>query len=347
MAKKSQTLKNDESKDEEDKGESLYKYITKQFGESLHDATFIVDRPKQIISVSPRLDIALGGGVPEGSLFMLTGPEKIGKTVTALSFCANAQKQNRMIYYGNIEGRLKARDISGISGLSLESDKFKLIGSSEGKILSGEDYLGIFDKLVHGYPNAVGVVDSFSALSAESELTGELIDIQVMSIQKTTAKFCRRVGNVLPVNNFTIVGITHMMANVAGFGSRKTKTEKSGTALKYQTDVKLEASHSEPIKQGDTQIGQKIHWKIITSAIGAPGAKVTSYIKYGIGIWKEMELVDIMDDFSLLQKTGAWYTFPDSTRCNGKTKAAAYLEENPEVYDKYEKEVFEMVGLSQ
>ena len=60
-----------------------------------------------------------------------------------------------------------------------------------------------------------------------------------------------------------------------------------------------------------------------------------------------MELVDIMDDFSLLQKTGAWYTFPDSTRCNGKTKAAAYLEENPEVYDKYEKEVFEMVGLSQ
>ena len=39
----------------------------------------------------------------------------------------------------------------------------------------------------------------------------------------------------------TVVGITHMMANVSSFGSRKTKTEKSGTSLKYQVDVKLKS----------------------------------------------------------------------------------------------------------
>ena len=322
----------------------LHKHITKQFGEALHNASFITDRPKQIIPVSPQIDIALGGGVPEGSLFMLTGPEKIGKTVTALSFCANAQAQDRMIYYGNIEGRLKPRDLAGIKGLALDEDKFSLIGSSQGQILSGEDYLGIFDKIVHGHPKSVGIVDSFSALSAEAELTGELKDIQVMSIQKTTAKFCRRVGNVLPVNNFTIVGITHMMANVSGFGSRKTRTEKSGTALKYQTDVKLEATHSTPMMQGDTQIGQIIHWKVITSAIGPPGQKFQSYIKYGMGIWKEYELAELMCDFGVANKKGAWITLGDD-KFQGMPNFAKYLEENPDKYKEYETQVFDFVGI--
>ena len=42
--------------------------------------------------------------------------------------------------------------------------------------------------------------------------------------------------------------------------------------------------------QGDTQIGQTVHWQVVTSAIGPPGQIVTSHIKYGRGIWKEMEL---------------------------------------------------------
>lgn len=325
----------------------LHKDLIKQFGDALHDASYIIDRPKQIISVSPRIDIALGGGVPEGSLFIMTGPEKIGKTVTALSFCANAQKQDRYIYYGNIEGRLKKRDLEGIVGLGLLPEQFQMIGSSEGKILSGEDYLAIFDKIVHGHPRSVAVVDSFSALAAEAELAGELKDIQVMSIQKTQAKWCRRIGNVLPINNVTVVGITHMMANVSSFGSRKTKTEKSGTSLKYQVDVKLEASHSEAVMQGDTQIGQKIHWKVITSAIGPPGQKVQSIIKYGRGIWREYEIAELCCDFGLASKKGAWITLSDDEKFQGMPNFAQYLEEHPERTIELEKEVFDLVGIEQ
>jgi len=323
----------------------LYKDLVKQFGDALHDAAFITEKPKQIISVSPKIDLALGGGVPEGSLFIMTGPEKIGKTVTALSFCANAQAQERFVYYGNIEGRLKKRDLEGIRELQLGPEEFQMVGSSEGHILSGEDYLGIFDKVVHGHPKAVAVVDSFSALAAEAELAGELKDIQVMSIQKTQAKWCRRIGNVLPINNVTVVGITHMMANVSSFGSRKTKTEKSGTSLKYQVDVKLEASHSEPVMQGDTQIGQKINWKVVTSAIGPPGQKVQSIIKYGRGVWREFEIAELACDFGIAQKKGAWITVSDTEKFQGMPNFAQYLEENPERCIELEKEVFDTVGM--
>ena len=189
----------------------------------------------------------------------MTGPEKVGKTVTALTFCANAQKHyERQVYYANIEGRLKKRDLQGITDLSLEPEKMQIIGSTEGNILSAEKYLSIIDNIVHTQPGSLAIVDSFSALSSESELTGNLADVQVMSVQKVLAKFCRRISNVLPINRVTVVGITHLMANVNRFGRGKTKVEKSGSALKYQVDVKLHASHSTPLMQGDTQIGQTL-----------------------------------------------------------------------------------------
>ena len=324
----------------------MNKDIIKEYGNVLHDASSITEKPLEVISVGPKLDIALGGGVPEGSLFIMTGPEKVGKTVTALSFCANAQEHHkREIYYANIEGRLKKRDLEGISGLSLESKLMQIISSTEGNILSAEKYLSIVDNIVHTKPGAVAVVDSFSALSSESELTGNLEDVQVMTVQKILAKFCRRISNVLPINRVTVVGITHLMANMQKFGRGKAKMEKSGNALKYQVDVKLHGTHAVPIMQGDTQIGQTIHWQIVTSAIGPPGQKVESHIRYGRGIWKEMEIADLLIDFGLVSKAGAWLKLPNGEKIQGKANLAKYLEENPKEYSAFKSEVFEMVGV--
>ena len=324
----------------------MSKDIIKEYGNVLHDPASITERPLEVLSVGPKLDIALGGGVPEGSLFIMTGPEKVGKTVTALTFCANAQKHyERKVYYANIEGRLKKRDLQGITDLSLDAEKMQIIGSTEGNILSAEKYLSIFDTIVHTQPGSLAIVDSFSALSSESELTGDLSDMQVMSVQKVLAKFCRRISNVLPINRVTVVGITHLMANLQRFGRGKTKVEKSGSALKYQVDVKLHASHSTALMQGDTQIGQTVHWQITTSAIGPPGQKVESHIRYGKGIWKEMEMADLMIDFGLISKAGAWLKLPNGEKIQGKVNLAKYLEENPEEYNNFRKEVFEMVGI--
>jgi len=324
----------------------MSKDIIKEYGDVLHDPSSIVDRPLEILSVGPKLDIALGGGVPEGSLFIMTGPEKVGKTVTALTFCANAQKHyDRKVYYANIEGRLKKRDLEGISDLSLDAENMQIIGSTEGNILSAEKYLSIVDNIVHTQPGSLAVVDSFSALASEAELTGDLSDMQVMSVQKVLAKFCRRISNVLPINRVTVIGITHLMANMQRFGRGKTKVEKSGNALKYQVDVKLHASHSVPLMQGDTQIGQTIHWQITTSAIGPPGQKVESHIRYGKGIWKEMEMSDLMIDFGLISKSGSWLKLPNGEKIQGKTNLAKYLEDNPEEYINFRKEVLTMVGM--
>ena len=323
----------------------MTKDIIKEYGNVIHDPSSITDQKLKIIPISPKLDIALGGGVPEGSLFIMTGPEKVGKTLTALTFCANAQQDNRKIYYGNVEGRLRKRDIEGIKELDPDAEKIQIIGSTQGNILSAEKYLGIFDQIIHTQPNTICVIDSFSALASDAELTGDLTDQQVMSVQKVLAKFCRRMAPALPINKVTVVGITHLMANVSTFGRGKAKVEKSGTALKYQVDVKLHASHTKPIMQGETQIGQTVYWQVVTSSIGPPGQKVESHIKYGRGIWKEMELADLLVDFGIVKKSGAWLTLPNEEKMQGKNNLATYLENNPDQYTKFENDIFSMIGI--
>jgi len=326
------------------------KDILKEYGQVLLDASYIIDNPPPVISVTPKIDIALGGGVPEGCLFIMTGPEKIGKTVHALQFCKNAQQvklengQHRKIYYGNVEGRLKKRDLEGIRGLDFSQDMFKLVGSTKGNILSGEKYLAIFDNIIHNEPHAVCVIDSFSALASESELVGDITDHQVAAMNRYLAKFTRRFANVLPINRVTLVGVTHLMANIQKFGAGKSKIEKSGNALKYAQDVKLWATHREPLKQGETQIGQKVHWIVENSAIGAPGQKVTSIIKYGHGIWNEYELAELAKDFGVVEgKT--WITLPNGEKVQGMSNFATYLEENPSYYEDLRQQVFEMIGM--
>ena len=187
--------------------------------------------------------------------------------------------------------------------------------------------------------------DSFSALASETELTSALADHQVMTVHKILAKFCRRIAPALPINRVTVVGITHLMANVSTFGRGKARVEKSGTALKYQTDVKLHASHTTPILQGDSQIGQTVHWQVVTSAIGPPGQKVSSHIKYGRGIWKEMELADLMVDFDIVKKSGTWLMLPNEKKIQGKVNLAKHLEDNPEEYIEFENNIFSLVGI--
>ena len=81
-------------------------------------------------------------------------------------------------------------------------------------------------------------------------------------MNRTLSKFTRRFANVLPINRVTLVGITHLMANIQKFGAGRSKVEKSGSSLKYAQDVKLWATHRKPIMQGDTQIGQEVFWKV-------------------------------------------------------------------------------------
>ena len=326
--------------------------IKKEFGSDvILSGNSVVDKQNIIIPVSPSLDIVLHGGIPEGSFVVLTGQPKCGKTTTSLDFSATAQrkeyghgsfKDGREVYYLNIEGRLKKRDLEGIPGLNL--DKFHVIGSQEGKILHAEEYLQIGERIINEIPGCVVIIDSYSALCTEAEITSDMDKMQRADGAKLLAKFCRKVANVIPVNKNIVIGITHLMGNPTGYGAEFK--EKSGQAIAYQTDIKLRAKTFKPWSLGadSTQIGQEIEWQVVCSALGPPGGSITSYLRYGQGIDKCTELLNFAVDIGLISKGGAWYTY-NNEKFQGIEKLRQYFVDNPEIYAVLEKQVKETLGV--
>lgn len=334
---------------------TLKEDVTKNFGEDIIlNGNAIVDKKNVIIPVSPSLDIILNGGIPEGSFVVLTGQPKCGKTTTSLDFAATAQKpeykgalkEAREVYYLNIEGRLKKRDLEGIPGLDL--DRFHVIGSQQGKILHAEEYLQIAEKIINEIPGSVLIIDSYSALCTEAEITSEMDKMQRADGAKLLAKFCRKVANVIPVNKNIVIGITHLMGNPTGYGAEFK--EKSGQAIAYQTDIKIRAKTFKPwtLSADATQIGQEIEWQVICSALGPPGGNITSYLRYGSGIDKYMEAITLASDMGLIHKGGAWYTLtalPDKPKFQGTEKVRLYLLDHPKAFEELVTNIKITIGL--
>lgn len=336
---------------------SVKEAVKKDFGDNIIlSGKSLVDKKVMTIPVSPALDIILSGGIPEGSFVVLTGQPKCGKTTTSLDFCATAQKSEydgskgpRKVYYLNIEGRLKKRDLEGIPGLDL--DRFHIIGSQTGKILHAEEYLQIAERIINEEPECILIIDSYSALCTEAEITTDMSKMQRADGAKLLAKFCRKVANVIPVNKNIVIGITHLMGN-PGMGHSEWK-EKSGQAIAYQTDIKLRAKFHQPWKVGskddETQIGQEIEWNTQCSALGPPGGTIKSYIRYGQGIDKAMELTTLGTDMGLISKAGAWYTLSFLTeskeKFQGIEKVRQFLVDNNDAYNELYGQIKKIMGL--
>lgn len=316
--------------------------ISKMFGDDvLTSGHSILEKKRVIIPISPKLDLILGGGIPEGSFVIFTGHPKFGKSSISLDFASTCQRpeyggafcpNGRHVYYYNIEGRIQPRDIAGIPNLNL--DRFTCIESKPGKILHAEEYLQMGEMLINDKPGSVHIFDSFSALCTEAEQTTEMNQMQRADGAKLLAKFCRKVANVIPVNKNIVIGVTHLMGNPSGYG--KAFKEKSGQAIAYQVDVKLQALSMKAWKdKNENQIGQEVEWQCITSAIGPPGKKTVSYLRYGSGIDKVQELITLACDLGIIKKGGAWYTLQflnmdEPPNLQGLEKTRQALIDNPE-----------------
>jgi RecA/RadA recombinase len=284
-------------------------------GGLLMGASYLVDNPKQVISVSPASDLGLGGGIPEGSWVGLSGPPKCGKTTLSLHIAAKGQREefgSRPTFLFDVEHRIKELHLLGIKGLKLakdgdDSSGLRVIRSIRGNIIGAEEFLTAATNIIKSNPGAIVIIDSTSALCSAKELSSD-ISGQMRSLgPKILAAFCRQMGPVVPVNNCIVISIQHLIANTSGFGA--SQYEDSGRKVQYQGDVKMRCKSSQAWKDGEVQIGQKTEWTVSWSALGPPGATITNWLRYGVGIDETTELIDLGLDTGLISSAGAWYNF--------------------------------------
>lgn len=328
----------------------ISKDILKKYGQGVFvSGKSIIEKPKMVIPICPALNIGLHGGIPEGSISIFSGKPKVGKTTTANHFAAKCQKPeygNRVIFYGDIEARIKDMNLTCIEGLDTSPEKFIVIKSEEGRILNAEDHLNIAVDLITNNPGCVYIMDSASSLCAESEMIGEMKAATRNSGPKLLAQFCRKIAATVAINRCIVVIIQHLIANTSGYGS--PFMEDGGNKIQYQSDIKLRAVGEADWRtvQGDptTSIGQKVTWEVLWCGLGSPGRKVESYIRYGYGIDEMFELANMAKDFELVTVGGAgWITLPDGQKIQGTPAFCEYLKTHDEYRKSIETQIYGMM----
>lgn len=336
--------------------DKLIKEIEEQFGDICKEGTNILNKKPTIIKISPSIDLGLRGGIQTGTWNLVSGLPKTGKTTLALSIIAASQSPEynfinddgvsvpRHSYYIDIEGRLKSINLSGIPGL--DSSKVTVIRSATGNILSAEKFLSIAEKICHTAPGSIIVIDSLSAICTEKEMLSDMDGQTRAGGPKLVAQFCRKLANVVPINDVTIIGIQHLIANTSGYG--QSLLEDGGNKIQYQSDVKLRVKNTEPYTVGsganEKRIGQIINWNIIFSALGSvPGSTIKSYLRYGKGFDMVREYIDQAVNFCIIEKKGAWYNFGEH-KFQGIDNLWDELNNNKDLFDSVRKEISIITG---
>lgn len=325
MAKKEKVLSTDD-------------LILKDFKDCITNADYLKGLRTEIVSVSPKFDLGLAGGIPFGSFCLISGKPGQGKSSLSLHIAAQAQVMcpETCVYYFDIEGRIKYKDLIGNKRLNLSEDKFKLIQSKPGQILTGDEFIDIGEKLMNAKQKCVFIFDSFSAISTRARQDADIKDRFRDDANLLLSMFCKRISQVIPINQNILIGITHIIADPGP--SRSQWTESGGNKIKYAADVKIVGTYFQPWAVGESNIGQVTHWKIEKSALGAPFGEITSYIRYGEGFDEYQEIIEVAVDIGIVSKGGAWLSYKEN-KSQGFEKFREFLVQNPEIYQELKAQI--------
>jgi recombination protein RecA len=300
--------------------------IEKQFGEGA--VMFLGSAPagRQVPSIpsgSLGLDVALGvGGYPRGRVIEIYGPESSGKTTLTLHAIAEVQKAGGVAAFVDAEHAL---DVSYARRLGVDAERL-LVAQPD----HGEQALEITDTLIHSGGVDLVVIDSVAALTPKAELEGEMGD-QHMGLQaRMMSQAMRKLTGITHRTGSTIIFINQIRQKIGvQYGSNETTT--GGNALKFYASVRVDVRRLGHVKDGEQSVGAKTRAKVVKNKMAPPFRQAEFEIRYGEGISRAGEILDLAVARGVVGKSGASFSLDGERLAHGREKALAHLKEHPEL----------------
>jgi recombination protein RecA len=294
---------------------------------------------KSISTGSVGLDLALGiGGVPQGRIIEIYGPESSGKTTLALQVTAECQKNGGVCAFIDAEHAL---DVIYAKNLGVDIDNL-LVSQPD----YGEQALDIVETIARSGAVDLIVVDSVAALTPKSEIEGEMSDQNVGVQARLMSKALRKLTGILSKMSCTIIFINQIRMKIGTMGYGSPETTTGGNALKFYSSVRIDVRRIASLKQGENQIGNRVKAKVIKNKVAPPFRQAEFDIMFGEGISKEGELVDYGVKLDIIDKSGAWFSYEDVKLGQGRENVKQKLKEEPELAKEVEIKIKDAMGIS-
>ncbi len=322
------------------KTSDVVKNIHKRFGsEALAGSKVDVDF---VPTGSIALDIATGGGIPKGRVIEYVGWESSGKTTGALHLAAEVQKLGSKVAYIDVEQALDpfyAEQLGVNMDLDAEDPTFFLSQPD-----CAEDALEIAREFAKSEEIGLIVIDSVAALVPKAVIQGEAGDTKM-------AITARMMSQMIPTligparKSGVIILFINQYRNSIGVMFGDSKTTPGGNALKFYASQRLEWTRIGSNKEDDEIVSNRTRVKVIKNKV-APPFKIAEFtIRFGIGIDKIYEIVNLAVEYSVVDKKGSWYNYGDVKLGQGMVNVISLLEDNPELMQEIKEKLFETLGL--
>ncbi len=284
------------------------------------------------------LDIALGiGGVPQGRVIEIYGPESSGKTTLSLQVIASAQKNGDICAFIDAEHAL---DVQYAKNLGVDVENL-LVSQPD----FGEQALDILETLARSGAVSLIVVDSVAALTPKSEIEGDMGDSHMGLQARLMSQALRKLTAVLHKTNTTVIFINQIRMKIGTMGYGSPETTTGGNALKFYASVRIDVRRIATLKQGESQIGNRVKAKVVKNKVAPPFRQAEFDIMFGEGISSEGELVDYGVKLDIIDKAGAWFSYQEHKLGQGKEGAKQTLKENLSLKKEIEDKIREALGV--
>ena len=277
------------------------------------------------------LDIALGvGGLPQGRIVEIYGPESSGKTTLTLHVIASAQKMGFNCAFVDAEHAL---DPAYAAKLGVNLDEL-IISQPD----FGEQALEITDTLVRSGGINLVVVDSVAALVPKAELEGDMGDSHMGLQARLMSQALRKLTASVSRGNCMVIFINQIRQKIGVmFGNPETTT--GGNALKFYASVRIDIRRIGAIKDKEEIVGNQTRCKVVKNKVAPPFKVVEFDIMYGKGISQSGEVLDLAVKANIVEKAGSCYSYKTERIGQGRENAKKFLEDNTELMAEIEKAI--------
>lgn len=356
--------------------EGLIKAVDSKYGQGTlmraSNATgLVVDRlPSGIFE----LDLRNGGGWPRGRISMLKGDFSTCKTAICMKTVAQAQRRcrhcNTPIEIVSLLGEVNecgctcgenepmrpvwldaehSFDPSWAQKWGIQIDNLLVIETEY-----MEQAIDVANECIWSKEADLLIVDSVAAFtpgvevqeSSESWQVGVAARLMNKALRKWTSGL--NSYGMIAKTKCTILLINQYRVGIGGY--RATITSPGGKGLDFFESIEDRFSKKEFIEEAGSKrpVGIRIEFvvkKNKTAPPGMPGGGFTLYFvpqkgSYAIGDSDlDVQVLNSAVFWKLIERGGAWYTFPNGERVQGKSQAARLIWDNPELLDALIKDI--------
>ncbi len=284
------------------------------------------------------LDAAIGvGGIPQGRITEIFGPESSGKTTLCLHVIANAQREGGIAAFVDAE---HAVDIQYARKLGVDVDNL-LVSQPD----NGEQALEIAEVLIRSNAVDVVVIDSVAALVPRAEIEGEMGDSHVGLQARLMSQALRKLTGAVARSNTAVI-FTNQIREKIGVMFGNPETTSGGRALKFYASLRLDIRRIGAIKDGQDVVGNRTRVKVVKNKCAPPFKQAEFDILYNEGIRHLGLLVDLGVDHEIVSKSGSWFSYGDLRMGQGKENARDFLAENRDIAQEIEERLLSALGIS-